>query len=256
MSVCPSVLSFCLPGLLCICRYATCLFAIPIVFLSFLFSPFCLSVQLSVSVSTCLSACPPACLCIIYLFIYCLSCLFGVLCWLEAQLPSFTVKCWADWKGRFSNGAALPLIFCLSLGVRLIYHAPSPADIQIHFDWRLDRMTPTTSNIETPLQRLHTHSLSHTHKHRQSNVMLCILAARYTVDMNMPIPPTHFHLHLKTCTCIHKLTHKLAQIPSLSRVMNSVFCTLVCKCCIEFIEQCGQTAALLLFLHPTNSIIC
>lgn len=69
MSVCPSVLYSSLPGLLCICRYATCLLAIPIVFLSFLFLPFCLSVQLSVSVSTCLSACPPACLCIIYLFI-------------------------------------------------------------------------------------------------------------------------------------------------------------------------------------------
>lgn len=227
----------------------------PHCFLKFLilaFLPVSAVIRQCVNVSVCLSSS----LSVYYLFIYCLSCLFGVLCWLEAQLPSFTVKCWADWKGRFSNGAALPLIFCLSLGVRLIYHAPSPADIQIHFDWRLDRMTPTTSNTETPLQCLHTHSLSHTHKHRQSNVMLCILAARYTVDMNMPIPPTHFHLHLKTCTCIHKLTHKLAQIPSLSRVMNSVFCTLVCKCCIEFIEQCGQTAALLLFLHPTNSIIC
>lgn len=146
------------------------LFAIPIVFPKFLilaFLPVSAVIRQCVNVSVCLSSS----LSVYYLFIYCLSCLFGVLCWLEAQLPSFTVKCSADWKGHFSNGAALPLIFCLSLGVRLIYHAPSPADIQIHFDWRLDRMTPTASNTETPLQRLHAHSLSHTHT--QTQIVKC-----------------------------------------------------------------------------------
>lgn len=66
-------------------------------------------------------------------------------CRLEAQLPSFTVKWPSDWRGQLSNGAALPLIFCLSLGVRLIYHASSPADIQIHFDWQLDSVTARTT---------------------------------------------------------------------------------------------------------------
>lgn len=35
------------------------------------------------------------------------------------------------------------LIFCLSLDAKLIYDIFSPADIQIHFDWRLDKMTLT-----------------------------------------------------------------------------------------------------------------
>lgn len=94
--------------------------------------------------SVCLSACLPTCLSLIYLLSYCLTCLPGIQRWSEARLPSFTVKCLADWKGHFSNGTALLLILCLSLDVRLIYHASSPADIRVHFDWRPHRMTPTT----------------------------------------------------------------------------------------------------------------
>lgn len=167
--VCPTL--FCLSSYLSVlsCLLAwllfTCLSSSPIVFLCFFVSSFCLSRLLFVSVPTCLSAClsvsllvfPPVCLTFIYLFIYCLS---GIQCWSEACLPSFTVKYSADWKGHFSNGAALPLIFCLSLGVRLIYHASSPADIQIHFDWRLDGMTPTTTNTANITQM-------HEHTHRQ-----------------------------------------------------------------------------------------
>lgn len=109
----------------------------PIVFLCFFVSSFCLSGLLFVSVSTGLFVCLRTCMSLTYLF-FCLICLSGIQCWSEARLLSFTVNCSADWKGHFSNGAALPLIFCLSSGVRLIYHASSPADIQIHFDWRLD----------------------------------------------------------------------------------------------------------------------
>ena len=122
---------------------------------------------MSDSVSVCLSVQQPYCflkfLCLVFLAVrtvmshfvrmsvclpvfhpVCLSLWDSVL--VGARLPSFTVKCSADWRGQFSNGAALPLIFCLSLGVRLIYRASSPADIQIHFDGQLDRMTPTSSN--------------------------------------------------------------------------------------------------------------
>lgn len=166
----------------------TCLSSSPIVFLCFFVSSFCLSGLLFVSVClhVCLPVFPPVCLSFIYLSIYCLS---GIQCWLEARLPSFTVKYSADWKGHFSNGAVLPLIFCLSLGVRLIYHAFSPADIQIHFDWRPDRLTPTTT--PTPLS-----SLTYTNTHTEANLRFRILRVRYTVDMIMPITPTHTHLHL------------------------------------------------------------
>lgn len=121
----------------------------------------------SVIPHVCPSARPSTCLSVIYLFIFCLICLPGLQCRLEACLPSFTVKCSADWKGHFSNGAALPLIFCLSLGVRLIYHASSPADIQIHFDWRLDRMTPAATNTA-----IITVALAHTCTNTYSGIWL------------------------------------------------------------------------------------
>lgn len=120
--------------------------------------------------SVCLSACLTTCLSLIYLFIV-FNCLSGIQHCFEGQLLSFTVKYLAYWKGHFSNGAMLPLIFCLSLGARLIYHASSPADIQIHFDWRLDGTTPTTTNTANT-----TAALTPMHKHKQSNVMLCILS--------------------------------------------------------------------------------
>lgn len=175
----------------------TCLSSSSVVFLCFFVSSLCLSGPLFVSFATGLSlnlsVSQPVCLLFIYLFIVLsVSLVFSV--WSEARLLSFTVKCSADWKGHFSNGAALPLIFCLSLGVRLIYHASSPADIQIHFDWRLDGMTPTTTNaanITAVLTRMHKKKKQHTHT--QSNVIFCILKVRYTVDMNMPITPTHTH---------------------------------------------------------------
>lgn len=131
----------------------------------------CQSWYWSLCLTVCWSVCLSYNLSVSYLFIYCLICLSGIQRCLEVRLPSFTVKCLADWKGHFSNGAVLPLIFCLSLGVRLIYHASSPADIQIHFDWRLDGMTPTTTNTASI-----TAALTHLHKHTQSNVMLCILS--------------------------------------------------------------------------------
>lgn len=206
LSVCLSVLSSCLSGPLYVSESAYLSFLLPhcvLMFLCLVFLPVRAVIRQRAYRSVCLSACLPTCLSLIYLFIYCLICLSGIQCWLEARLPSFTVKCSADWKGHFSNGAALPLIFCLSLGVRLIYHASSPADIQIHFDWRLDGTTPTTNptNITAALARMH--------KHTQSNGMFCILTVRYTLDMNMPITPTHTHLHLdmKTCPCMYIYTH-------------------------------------------------
>lgn len=162
-----------------------------------------------VCLSVCLPACLPTCLSLIYLFIVLsVSLVFSV--WSEARLPSFTVKCSADWKGHFSNGAALLLIFCLSLGVRLIYHASSPADIQIHFDWRLDGMTPTTTDA--------THT-ARMHEHTQSNVMFCILSqvySGYEYAYYANTYCTRSHLDLKTCTCIHILTRKLTQTHRLS----------------------------------------
>lgn len=116
----------------------------------------------SVCPHVCLAVCLSSNLSVSYLFIYCLIFLSGIQRWLEARLPSFTVKRSADWEGHFSNGNALPLIFCLSLGVRLIYHASSPADIQIRFDWRLDGMTPTTANnANSPAALTHTHAQTH-----------------------------------------------------------------------------------------------
>lgn len=121
-------------------------------FLCFVFLPVTALFHQRAFMSVCLSAR----LSLLYLFIVSpISLVFSV-GW-RARLPGFTVKCSADWKGRFSNGTALPLIFCLSLGVRLIYHASSPADIQIHFDWRLDGMTPTaTANFTAALRRART----------------------------------------------------------------------------------------------------
>lgn len=151
----------------------------------------------------------PVCLLFIYLFIVLsVSLVFSV--WSEARLLSFTVKCSADWKGHFSNGAALPLIFCLSLGVRLIYHASSPADIQIHFDWRLDGMTPTTTNaanITAVLTRMHKKKKQHTHT--QSNVIFCILKVRdmgysgyeyadYANTYPLTLGREDMHLHIYT----------------------------------------------------------
>lgn len=115
--------------------------------------------------SVCLSACLAACVLYIYFFFNCLS---GIPRCFEGQLLSFTVKHLAYWKGHFSNGATLPLIFCLSLGARLIYHASYPADIQIHFDWRLDGTTRATSSAVAALAPMR--------KHKQSNVMLCFLS--------------------------------------------------------------------------------
>lgn len=115
----------------------TCLSSLPhcvLMFLCLVFLPVRAVIRQCAYRSVCLSSN----LSVSYLFIFHLICLSGIQCWLEARLLSFTVNCSADWKGHFSNGAALPLIFCLSSGVRLIYHASSPADIQIHFDWRLD----------------------------------------------------------------------------------------------------------------------
>lgn len=172
-----------------VCHMSACYSHCFLKFLILAFLPVSAVIRQCVNVSVCLSSS----LSVYYLFIYCLSCLFGVLCWLEAQLPSFTVKCWADWKGHFSNGAALPLIFCLSLGVRLIYHAPSPADIQIHFDWQLDRMTPTTSNTETPLQRLHTHTVKCDALHTRSQVHS---GYEYAYSTNtFPLTLEDMHLH-------------------------------------------------------------
>lgn len=115
--------------------------------LFFVFEHVWLSVCLSLNLSVCFAhiytcVCKTdRCICV---SVYnCLCCLSGIQCRFEAWLPGFTVKCSTDWRGQFSNGAVQPLIFCLSSGVRLIYHASSPADIQIHFDWWLDRMTAT-----------------------------------------------------------------------------------------------------------------
>lgn len=158
----------------------------PIVLLCFFldFLPVRAVVRHCAYMSVCLPTCLTCSLSVSYLFIYILSylSLWYSPCCLEARLPSRTVKCLADWKGHFSNGAMLPLIFCLSLGVRLIYHASSPADIQIHFDWRLQRMTPTT-NITAAL----------TQRHR----VKCdsAFSTRYAVGMNMPVSPTQTHSH-------------------------------------------------------------
>lgn len=160
------------------------------------------------------------------LYIFCPTCLSGIQCWSEAPLPSFTVKCLADWKGHFSNRDALPLIFCLSSGVRLIYHASSPADIQIHFDWQLDWMTPTTTNVANITMAL------------TDNVLYCILNVSYTVNI-----------------CTHSQAHTQTKWITVVLCWPLFSALLVCKCGIEFIEQRGQTAALLLFSHLTNSII-
>lgn len=141
--------------------------------------------------SASLQVCLSTCLSLIYLFIVLsVSLVFSV--WSEARLLSFTVKCSADWKGHFSNGAALPLIFCLSLGVRLIYHASSPADIQIHFDWRLDGMTPTTTNAANITAVLACMHKKNTHTRAVKCDILHTQSQVYS-DMNMPITPTHTH---------------------------------------------------------------
>ncbi len=165
LSVCPSV---CLSVCLSVCQACymsvsvpTCLSASLRSYVSLSRLSACQGCYPSACLQVCLSVCLSSNLSVSYLFIYCLIYLSGIQRWSEARLPSFTVKCSADWRGHFSNGAALPLIFCLSLGVRLIYHASSPADIQIHFDWRLDGMTPTTTNtanITAALARTHTNA--------------------------------------------------------------------------------------------------
>lgn len=154
--------------------------------------------------SASLQVCLSTCLSLIYLFIVLsVSLVFSV--WSEARLLSFTVKCSADWKGHFSNGAALPLIFCLSLGVRLIYHASSPADIQIHFDWRLDGMTPTTANaanITAVLARVHKKKNTHTVKcdilHTQSQVYSGYEYADYANTYPLTLRREDMHLHIYT----------------------------------------------------------
>lgn len=176
----------------------------PILLCFFVFTRY-LSEQLFVPVPVCLSICLPVLEPVSFLCLYLLSLSVSLRC-LEVQLPSLTVKCSAYWKGHFSNGATLPLIFCLPLGARLIYHASSPADIQIHFDWRLDGMTPTIYNTAST-----TAALTRMHKHTQSNVTLCTLSQvcsgyEYAYYANT-YPLTFWHED----TCIQLLTDKLPQ---------------------------------------------
>lgn len=71
-----------------------------------------------------------------------------------------------------------------------------------------------------------------------SQAMFCIHKVRYIVNI-----------------CTHSQAHTQTKWITVVLCWPLFSALLVCKCGIEFIEQRGQTAALLLFSHLTNSII-